>query len=161
MSEFQGKRVTHQYLQTNNATPDKVFPLLCPVREAEWVPGWKYRLIYSNSGVAERGCIFTTPNDDGSETTWVITEYDPGEFRIGFVWNYPGLVAAQIQIRLEESDDRTIANIQYTYTGLSEAGNREVERYDQTWFQSKMKSWEAAINYYLQNGRVIQAETWE
>src|SRR5690348_10984293 len=129
MREFQGNRLRHQFLQTNNAPLHKVLPLRCPGRQAARLPGGKHRGINSNSGVAERGCIFTTPNDDGSETTWVVTEYDPAEFRIGFVWIHPVLVAAQIQIRLEESDDRTIANIQYTYTGLSEAGNREVERY--------------------------------
>jgi len=161
MSEFQSKRVTHQYLQTNNATPDRVFPLLCPVREAEWVPGWKYDLIHSKSGVAEQGCIFTTPNDDGSKNTWVVTEYDPANFRIGFVWIHPAMVAAQIEIQLKERGDHTLANIQYTYTGLSEAGNHEVERYDRPWFETKMKSWEAAIHHYLETGRIIEAETWE
>jgi hypothetical protein len=45
MSKFQGKRITHEYTQNNVAPPEKVFPLLCPVREADWVPGWQYRLI--------------------------------------------------------------------------------------------------------------------
>ena len=68
MSAFDAKRVSHEYTQTNDAPPEKVFPLLCPVREADWVPGWQYRLIYSESGVAEDGCVFSTPNDAGPET---------------------------------------------------------------------------------------------
>jgi hypothetical protein len=160
--DFQGKRVTHEYTQTNCALPEQVFPLLCPVRESDWVPGWQYRLIYSRSGVAERGCVFATPNDDGSETTWITTEHDPTVFRIAFAWVNPGLVSAQIEIRLErKSAQKTTAHVHYIYTGLSQLGNREVERYDQKWFQHKMQSWEAAINHYLRTGKTIDAAAWE
>jgi len=159
---FQSKRVTHEYTQTNSASPENVFPLLCPVREADWVPGWQYRLIYSQSGVAEAGCVFITPNEDGSETIWLVTEYDPAAFKIAFAWVNPGSVAAQISIRLEpKSSNETTAYICYAYTGLSERGNREVGRYDTAWFARKMQSWEAAINHYLRTGRKIEAEGWE
>ncbi|HTA22127.1 MAG TPA: hypothetical protein VK763_01235 [Terriglobales bacterium] len=160
MTDFQGRRVTHEYTQTNFAPPKTVFPLLCPVREAEWVPGWQYRLIYSKSGFAEAGCVFIT-EEDGRETTWVVTEYDAEKFRIGFVWVDAGMVATQIRIRLEPSGDSTAAHIQYTYTGLSSAGNREVERFYESWFRHKMQDWEAAINHYLRTGRLIDAAGWE
>src|SRR5208337_1423375 len=134
MSTFAAKRVSHEYTQTNDAPPEKVFPLLCPVREADWVPGWQYRLIYSESGVAEHGCVFITPNEDGTETTWIVTDYDPASFCIAFAWVNPGLVAAQIRICLSKSSEtpspghtllghtllgHTSALIRYTYTGLS------------------------------------------
>jgi hypothetical protein len=160
MTDFQGRRVTHEYTQTNFASPEAVFSLLCPVREAEWVPGWRYRLIYSKSGVAEAGCVFIT-EEDGREITWVVTEYDAARFRIGFVWVDAGRVATQIRIRLEPSGDSTTAHIQYTYTGLSPAGNREVERFDESWFRQKMQGWEAAINHYLRSGTPIDATGWE
>lgn len=165
--QFQGKRVAHEYIQTNDAPPEKVFPLLCPVREADWVPGWQYRLLYSQSGVAEAGCVFTTPNDNGPETeitkskdtTWIVTKYDPAAFRIEFAWVQPEMVAAQIGIVLTAKSNRqTSARIRYTYTGLSEAGNREVEGYDQKWFEHKMQGWEAAINHYLRTGERIESE---
>ncbi len=163
MSTFQGKRVAHEYTQNNVAPPERVFPLLCPVREAEWVPGWQYRLIYSESGRAEYGCVFITPNEDGTETTWIVTDYDPASFHIAFAWMNPGLVAAQIKISLSSADTpgHTRALVQYTYTGLSTEGNQEVERYDQEWFRHKMQSWEAAINHYLQAGKKIDAAQWE
>lgn len=157
MVKFHAKRVSHEYTQTNVAGPERVFPLLCPVREAEWVPGWKYRMIYSQSGMAEADCMFATPNDDGSETTWVVTEYDPAKFCIGFVWVNPGLMAAQIRIRLERTaEGKTTARIRYAYTALSAEGNKEVERYDDAWFGGKMRGWEAAINHYLKTGKCIE-----
>jgi hypothetical protein len=151
MAEFQGQRVAHEFTQTNDAPPGKVFPLLCPVREAEWVPGWQYRLIYSQSGFAEEGCVFTTPNDDGSETTWMVTDYDPARFHIAFSWVHPGMMTAQISIVLAaKREDQTSAHIRYTYTGLSPEGNQKIESYDRNWFEQKMLGWEAAINYHLQ-----------
>jgi hypothetical protein len=159
---FESTRATHEYTQTNSAPPERVFPLLCPVREADWVPEWQYRIIYSQSGVAELGCVFVTPNEDGSETIWLVTDYDPAAFAIAFAWVNAGLVAAQIRIRLEaKSSQQTTAHIHYTYTGLSEQGNREVERYDHAWFQHKMQSWETAINHYLRTGKKIDAGAWE
>jgi hypothetical protein len=160
MTDFQARRVTHQYTQTNCAPPETVFPLLCPVREADWVPGWQYRLIYSKSGVAEAGCVFLTQENE-RETTWIVTEYDPIAFRIAFVWVDPGMVTAQICIHLERSADATSAHIRYTYTGLSPEGNREMERYDEPWFRHKMQSWQAAINHYLRTGKRIGTAPWE
>ena len=152
------RRVTYEYTQTNNAPPETIFPLLCPVREADWVPGWQYRLIYSKSGVAEAGCVFTTPNGDGTESTWLVTEYDPARLRIAFTWVKPGQVAAQITISLHKnSEGNTTAVIRYTYTGLSATGDQEVENYDKKWFEHKMKGWEAAINHYLRTGKAISA----
>ena len=150
------RRVTHEFTQTNDAPPETVFPLLCPVREADWVPGWQYTMIYSKSGVAEAGCVFTTPNEDGTQTTWLVTEYDPARFRIGFAWVNPGRVAAQIEISLKKkSKGATTALIRYTYTGLSTAGNQKVGGYDKKWFEQKMQGWEAAINHYLRTGKLL------
>jgi len=162
MPQFQAKRVSHEYIQTNPAPPDKVFPLLCPVREAEWVPGWEYRLIYSQSGVAELGCVFTTPNPGGPETVWMVTDYDPTAFRIAFAWVQPGTVATQLRISLSaNADGTTQSHIRYVYTGLSEAGNKEVERFDRAWFEHKMRHFEAALNHHLRTGKLISAGAWE
>ena len=40
MTAFKGNRVVHEFIQTNPAAPERVFPLLCPVREADWLPGF-------------------------------------------------------------------------------------------------------------------------
>ncbi len=159
--EFRAKRVAHEFVQTNSAIPAKVFPLLCPVREAEWVPGWQYRLIYSKTGVAEMGCVFVTPNSDGSETVWTVTEYDPANFQIAFAWVHPQVMTAQIEISLKQKgSDSTEARVRYTYTGLSPEGNAEIDRYDEEWFRHKMTSWEAAVNHYLRTGkRMDKAES--
>lgn len=153
------KRVQHTYIQRNHAAAEKVFPLLCPVREADWIPDWKYRLVYSKTGVAELGCVFTTPNNDGSETTWVVTEYDPVNRRIAFAWVWPRMIATRLSIRLEPGAAETKSHISYEYTALSEAGEREMEGYGEEWFAAKMNGWESAINHYLRTGQMIEPAT--
>jgi hypothetical protein len=169
MTAFKSYRRTHQFTQTNPAAPDKVFPLLCPVREADWIPGWHYQLVYSDSGVAELGCVFTTEDplveaakysssspqrDTASPTTWICVDYDPTALRIAYVWIKPGRVAAELRIQLERSEDgNTRSHIRFRYTGLSPEGNLEVETYDRAWYEAKMRGWETAINHYLRTGK--------
>ena len=45
-------RVRRTYRQHLVAPPDAVFPLLCPVRETEWVQGWDPTLVVTASGAA-------------------------------------------------------------------------------------------------------------
>ena len=157
MPAFEAKRVSHEFTQTNDAAPEKVFPLLCPVREAEWVPGWHYRLIYSESGVAEDGCVFTTPNEAGPETLWMVTHYDPDAYQIAYAWVQPGMIATQLRISLASAaGGTTSAHIRYLYTGLSPAGNALLDGHSPEWFQGKMQGWEVAMNFFLSNGSLIQ-----
>ena len=152
------KRVMHEHTQVNVASPATVFPLLCPVREAEWVPGWRHRMIYSNSGFAEQNCVFSTPNPEGSDTTWVVTHYDPTLYQISFAWLWPDMIATVLQIQLAagEKIDTTLSRIRYTYTALTQAGELELSRYTRRWFEDKMKGWEMAMNHYLQTGKCVE-----
>lgn len=60
-----------------------VFALLCPVKEDDWIPGWKEQreIVYTESGVAELGCVFTTTGQSHlmGPATWVNNVYKPFE----------------------------------------------------------------------------------
>ena len=43
-AEFKAHRITREYRQTIEASAETVFPLLCPVREAQWLDGWRYSM---------------------------------------------------------------------------------------------------------------------
>ena len=66
------RRATRSYTQKLVAAPEAVFPLLCPVREADWIAGWDPLLVVSGSGVAERDCVFTTAASP-ADAIWYIT----------------------------------------------------------------------------------------
>ncbi len=69
MTTFKAKRVSHEYTQTNDAPPDEVFPLLCPVRESEWVPGWQYRGWRIHRVLCDV-CVRVTPLSHPERGTW-------------------------------------------------------------------------------------------
>jgi hypothetical protein len=54
------------------APPAAVFPLLCPVREHDWIDGWAATVVHSVSGLAEPGCVFTT-----ADLVWVVHAHEP------------------------------------------------------------------------------------
>jgi hypothetical protein len=149
------KRITKTCRQANTASPDKVFPLLCPVREKDWIDRWQYEMIYSQSGVAEKGYVFTTPTADNI-TTWYITEHDPKKYLVEFVRMTPGELVVKIRIQLSDNrNETTTANIAYEYTSLSEKGSKWIdEELDQT-FAASINYWEKAINRYLQTGNKL------
>ena len=151
---FQGLQVTKSFVQNNQGTPEQVFPLLCPIREKDWLDGWDCKLIHSKSGVAELDCVFTTQSGD-VETVWQITRYQPSR-TLEFVRVSPGQNVVKIIIRLEPRDqDQTLAHISYQYTALNETQNKYIENHLEQEFQSNMQWWEKALNHYLVTGEKL------
>ncbi len=139
-------RVTRTFAQRYDASPDRVFPYLCPVREAEWVEGWDPSLVVTASGIAEKDCAFVTSEPDA---VWIVTEYDPPR-RIEFVKVAPGLTVARIGIVLSAAGAHgTRADVTYSHTALSEAGERFVEGFTEEHYEAFMKGWEAALSARL------------
>ncbi len=146
-------RVRRAYVQTLVAPPEQVFPLLCPVREAEWATGWNPREVISDSGVLEPGCIFIVPEDAG-ESIWVVTRRDAREFLVEFIKVTPGFTVGQIEILLRNGDEgRTLAEVAYTYTALTPKGSEFVDQFTEDRFQAWMRDWEEELNHFLRTGK--------
>ncbi len=129
-SGFTAKRITRSYRQTINAPPDIVFPLLCPVREAEWLDGWKYEMIHSDSGLAEEGCVFSTPGDGEANTVWIISRHDNENHLIEFTRFTPDSRTCVLKVAVI-SKDEIVSNvdISYTYTGITADGNAWIDNF--------------------------------
>ncbi len=41
-------------------------------------------MIYSTSGLVEKGAVFSTPHHDKNETVWMVTNYDTEKFQVDF-----------------------------------------------------------------------------
>lgn len=145
-------RVVRKYTQTLEGAPEKVFALLCPVRETEWVPGWNPLIVYTNSGYAETECIFVT-GDSKAESLWVMTDYDKARLCLEIIKVTPWTTVAKINIRLRGNDKgETDAEIVYSYTALDEAGKQFVDDYSEDYFEQFMQFWQASLNKYLTVG---------
>ncbi len=150
-------QATRTFKQINIADPDKVFPLLCPVREKEWLDGWEYKMIYSKSGLIEKGCVFTTPHHGEKETIWNVSHYDKANYEIIFVRLTPEENVVKISIKLNKlKENCTEANIEYQYTALNEKQLVYLNNEQEADFEDSMKWWEKAINYFLKNGKMLE-----
>ena len=102
--KFRSKRTVGSYTHTVGFPASKVFPLLCPVLEYDWIDGWQCEMVYTDSGVAENNCIFVTSFPDSGRQVWSVSRYEP-DSRIEFVMMGADLVS-RLDILLEESGGR-------------------------------------------------------
>jgi hypothetical protein len=153
MADFKAKRIARRYVQHFQAAPERVFPVLCPVREYEWIEPWKCEVVHSDSGFAEKHCVFRTgPHGDEPGETWVISSYEPPT-RIEFV-RFNDLRVIDYSIVLEhEGDGLTSATNVQVLTALSLAGNELLETLTNERFVMELRMGEAMLNHYLSTGK--------
>lgn len=148
-------KIIRSYRQALGGTRREIFSLLCPVREREWLKGWDYNMIYSESGFAEKGCIFETDNDYGGYL-WLITKHDSYKYEIQFVKSLKDKLIMIIDIYLEEKDKSlTFCNIQYTFIPMVDGAFEHIPTEDQ--FRTHMKIWEDSLIYFLKNGEMLMS----
>jgi len=155
------RRVKHSYTQSIHGAPEQIFPLLCPVREADWIPGWTTDWVISGSGVAEQNCIFQTPPRPGAgeaASIWVITHHDPDAFKVEMFKVTPGFTVGKLQISMSARDKtRTNVSIAYEFTSLGALGDTYLEGFTAQWYEKFMQVWEKQMNHYLETGELISA----
>lgn len=151
-------RVRLSYPMKVSSPQEEVFPLLCPLREFDWVPGWECEIVYSESGVAEEGCIFRTDRPaDGGLDTWVVSRYEPSR-RISFVRVNP-LRTILYDITLEPSPAGGTRLIwRQEITALDAAGDALVQGQTQDAFASMIENIERMLEHYLTTGEIWSAE---
>lgn len=141
-------RMARAFVQHIQASPEEVFPLLCPELEKAWLPGWDYRMIHSASGVAEPGAVFETRHEHGT-TIWLVTEHEPAH-RVAFArWQPDGLLV-HIRITLGRHHDATTAVcIEYTWTPTHEAARAILATFTEREWLDNMAHWEGSMNAWL------------
>ncbi len=154
-------RTVRSFTQQIEAPPESVFPLLCPVREAEWLDGWadEVEIVHSDSGLAEDGCVFRTRAPGRPETVWMITRHDPVQRIVEFFRVTAGLVATRLQIGVAaRAEIASSVRIVYTFTPLSPAGVAFVsEKYSEEAFREDMTWWQDSMNHWLAGGEILRA----
>lgn len=161
MNPIDSGRIVRSYTQHIEASPDTVFPLLCPVREAEWLEGWGdgLEIVHSDSGLAEDGCVFRKRAPDRPETVWMITRHDPIRRVVEFFRVTTGLLATRLRIDVEpRPDGSSSVRITYTFTPLGEASRAYVEKHHgEEAFRRDMIWWEDSMNHWLRTGELLRA----
>jgi hypothetical protein len=158
MQSFRSNRIARTYTWEIPAPPDRVFPLLCPVRESEWIPGWSCDLIYSESGVAEKGCIFKTSFPGEGEELWVVARHEPESGRFEALRFIAGSRLVTVEVSLSSADGRatTLVWVQ-TITALDDAGNEYVDNFSEPAHQARMDALGKMLAHYCETGRMLGA----
>jgi len=153
-------RVSHTYRQRLRATPERVFPLLCPVRETEWANGWLPELVISASGVAEPDCVFVTPADPVN-AIWYVTRHESEKMHVEMLKITPGVTACRVGIQLAAEGNECIADVTYTHASLGPTGDEFVTKFTAEYYREFMKVWERELNHFLTTGCRLKDETAE
>ena len=147
-------RAAHSYTQHLVAGPARVFPLLCPVREADWIVGWEPRVVWTNSGVAEADCVFVTPAGP-AEAVWYVTRHEPERWFVEMIKLTPGLTACRLTIQLRAVPDGSEAVVTYSHTSLGPEGDAFVATFTAEYYAGFIRDWETRLNYYLEHGQAL------
>jgi hypothetical protein len=144
-----GARLVRTCRQTLHAAREQVFPLLCPEREKQWLPGWDARMIHSESGVAERGALFATRDESGAEVIWLFAEHVPPS-RVHLVRWHPGTMVVDIELDLASPLPQTTwLDVRYAYTATSPAGRARIGAMTLDQWHAQMTHWETRLDAWL------------
>jgi len=152
-----GKRINRVFQTKLSAPPKQVFPLLCPLREYEWIPQWQCEIIYSESGGAELGCVFSTKFDEeyGKEV-WVVSQYEP-DSNITFVRIGP-VRSTRYQVELQPQGSGSIITWRQEISSLNDQGTPLLEAYSQVKFSAIMEPLNKMLEHYLQHGTALDVD---
>lgn len=151
-----GRRATRSWTQLVPAPPAEVFPLLCPVREYEWIASWGCEMIHSRSGVAEKGCVFTRTDETGP-ATWVVSRYEPDR-RIDFVIVTPASHIQHLEIKVAADHEGSRLTWTRTLTTLEAAGDAALDALEDGTWDARMAGLERALQHYCITGEMLRSE---
>jgi len=148
-------RATRTFTQKLVASPDRVFPLLCPVREADWLEGWDPLVVFTSSGVAEPGCVFMTKAAP-HPAIWFVTRHEPERGFVEMLKISPEVTACRLQVQLAATSEGCEATITYSHTSLGPQGDVFVAGFTDEFYEGFMREWETRINHYLRTGETLR-----
>ena len=147
-------RATRTYTQKLVASPERVFPLLCPVREADWLEGWDPLMVFTNSGVAEPECVFTTKAAP-HPAIWFVMRHEPERGFVEMLKVSPEVTACRLSIQLAATSEGCEAAIRYSHTSLGPQGDVFVANFTDEFYEEFMREWETRMNHYLRTGQTL------
>jgi len=129
---------------------ESIWPLLCPVREYDWLEGWQCSVLHSVSGANEFGCVFSTAfASEGGLEVWTTSRYEP-EVCLEFV-RTNALRTILLRIDLHKATGRTTMNWSQQITALSDSGVTYLQEKPLN-FERQMMGVKKSLHHYLSTG---------
>lgn len=159
MASTETTRVTRSHTLHIRAPAADVFPLLCPVREHDWIEGWNGEVFYSESGLVENNCVFASDLPGRGREIWTVSRYEPARYILEFVRMNPDTAVTKLNIALEETaDGETHMHWQEVLTVIAPDGAAMLEGLTPEHFRHRMQRLEQILNHYCVTGEMLTAE---
>lgn len=122
---YERRVVSHEH--TFSAAPDRLFPLLCPTAEYDWMEGWNCELIYAKSLRQEYNAIFKTDYFVPGEV-WIVSQIEPNR-SIEFV-RVSEHMSIKVDVRISDNLDGTCTGHWIiNATALTAQGNATLQNF--------------------------------
>ncbi len=150
-TKFKEKKVSKTAAIILNGKTEIVFPLFGAFEERKWAKGWNPVLIYPETEIIEVGTTFKTEGLDYNEPefVWRVSKYEPEKFLIQYLVSTENRYWTITVKCSPTNDNKTSAEVTYTFIGLNELGNKLNEHSLQRMYKSNLKDWEEEINNYI------------
>lgn len=158
--EFSTRALLEQHIYT---PVDNVFPLVCPVMEYKWIPGWKCELLHCPNGHVELGTVFNEISSSpvladsiAQRTTWTAVLYDPENHRVHFRLDNQ-ISSSLYKLEFETSTSGgTNMRLDMTYCPLGEpeVGEAKIHRHDKIKLMLSILS--AMLVHYCERGEMMK-----
>lgn len=158
-ADFKAERVQRSATIELNGPVETVFPLFGPIREKDWAHGWNPQVIYPNDTLVAKNMVLRTHgglHGSGEPYTWVVVRYEPENFLIEYLVSTSERLWF-ITVSCSPAGPNTSATITYSYTGLTDEGNKKNKKAIDDMYASELKDWEVAVNHYLRTGTRLKS----
>ena len=136
-----------------NGPPEKIFPLLCPVLEYDWIPDWRCTMFWSRTGVAEKDVIFHTKEAFGRKAVWTCITYEPDSLIEYLVVSGKDVIMRLTLSLKKKSAEKTEMTWRMLFTMTSLLGRGVIEKsFSKEKFKAFTRLREQQINDYLEYG---------
>jgi hypothetical protein len=145
------KSVSHTAAFEINQAVQAVFPLFTPEGEKLWAPGWEYDNLIGTNPLDEDYLFLTRSHDHAAtEAIWIVKKYAPEMYRVQYYKIEPGEKVGIIEAACAPlSSASTEVQVTYRYVGLSETGNRFVERFAKKDYEAFIEEWKRLIESFF------------
>lgn len=164
MKEFISKTAHTLIPVSIDASVDTVFPLVSPIEEYKWIPGWKCKLIHYPRDIIALGAIFyeisSAPfliGNYNGKTTWTVVEYEPENYKLHFRLDNK---KSSSLYKIELSDDgqgKTKGNLDFTYTAINKKGNQLVVDKVEDKIHIMLSVLYTLLKYYSENNKLLSS----
>jgi len=125
-------------------TPDEALPLFTAPGEKLWISIWDPAILHGDG--YEKGTAFVTTNH-GHTSYWLVTDYDTEAKHAQYVRVTPESNIGTVDVSIiSNGNGGTTVNVAYQLTGLSLAGNSDLEEsFSESNYAEMMEEWQTMI----------------